>query len=288
MEKLISPDIFGGERITAFFTGKRTGADIERLSEITPFKRQNIFIPIQKHTDKILVLVESEQQPGIADAVVTKRKGILIGVRVADCAPILLFDPKKEVIGAVHAGWRGTAAEILKKTLNVMIDRFCSSLSDILVAIGPCIRWCCYHVGYEVIEAMKKVMKDGDYYVKKGEKYCFDLAAANKYQTLSMGIPSGNIWMSEECTRCLPEKYYSYRYAKGLTGRQGGFIGMQDSKQLQIAELRRMTPLSSHRPPNEPLLLPRDEPVLLPPEGVKKVLPPPEGAVDDLNVLLSG
>jgi hypothetical protein len=99
-----------------------------------------------------------------------------------------------------------------------------------VIAIGPAIRWCCYGVGYEVIEAVKKVTlpapKSKDYIIKRGEKYCLDLPTANKYQAFSLGIPLENIWMSDECTFCLPEKYYSYRYAKGTTGRQCGFIGI--------------------------------------------------------------
>lgn len=223
METLIFPKVFGS-RVKAFFTGKTPGADLLRISKIATINIKNVYLPIQKHTDKVLLLDSFE--PRIGDAVITDRKGVLIGVQGADCVPILLYDRRTHATGAVHAGWRGTAAEILKKTIEAMGDRFSSSPSDIMIAIGPAIRWCCYGVGYEVIEAVKKATGSGDYFMMKGEKYCLDLPMANKYQAISEGILPENIWMLNDCTYCLPEKYYSYRFAKGPTGRQGGFIGV--------------------------------------------------------------
>lgn len=246
-EPIIIPPIFRGFPVKAFFTTK--AFDLEFGVQSLELKGRNIYLPIQKHTDKVLI-VDYDVEPKIADAVITNRKDILIGIQAADCVPILLYDMQKNVAGAVHAGWRGTAAEILKKTIKAMTDRFCSIPSDIVIAIGPAIRRCCYGVGYEVIEAVEKVTSYGDclrftdadrrrrigtvptsksedYIIKKGEKYCLDLPTANKYQAISSGVKTENIWMSDECTFCLPEKYYSYRYAKGgAIGRQAGFIGI--------------------------------------------------------------
>jgi len=223
METLIFPEIFDG-KVKAFFTGKTPGADLRRISEIASIRTHHIYMPIQKHTDKVLLLDSFE--PKIADAVITDRRDVLIGVQGADCVPVLLYDRRTCATGAVHAGWRGTAAEILKKTVRAMGERFSSSPEDILVAIGPGIRWCCYGVGPEVIDAVRKATGEGDYFIVRGEKNCLDLPAANRYQAISEGVKPGNIWMSDECTFCLPEKYYSYRFAKGPTGRQGGFIGI--------------------------------------------------------------
>jgi YfiH family protein len=221
---IIVPEIFGN-KIVAFFTGRKVGADNLRLSGILSIENRKIYMPIQKHTDKVLIL-DSDLDRKIADAVVTKRKDVIIGVQTADCVPILLYDAKAHAIGAVHAGWRGTAARILNETIRSMEDRFSSSVSNILVAIGPSIKGCCYNVGYEVIEAVDTATGKGDYWTKKGEKYFIDLPSVNKQQAVSSGIPPENIWISEDCTFCLPEKYYSYRRAKGPTGRQGGFIGL--------------------------------------------------------------
>ncbi len=224
METLIYPGIFG-KHVKAFFTGKSPGADPEKISGAASIDKQKIYLPIQKHTDKVLVL-DSDLSSRIADAVITSNKGILLGVQVADCVPVLLYDAKRDVIGVVHAGWRGTAASILKKTIEAMRERFSSFPDDIKIAMGPSIRWCCYHVGYDVLESVEKATGSGEYHINRGEAYCLDLASANKYQAVSAGIHEKNIWVSEECTYCHPDKYYSYRYAKGTTGRQGGFIGI--------------------------------------------------------------
>jgi YfiH family protein len=225
MDRLIRPDIFDGY-IEAFFTGKSLGTDIKKISSILSIKEEDVFLPVQRHTDKVLI-IESNLKSKIADAVITKRKGVLIGVQVADCVPILLFDSRKLIISSVHAGWRGTAAQIIKKTIKSMVDYFNSSPQDTKIALGPSIRWNCYCVDYKVKDAICKVTGDGNYYMEKSKrKYFIDLSSANVYQAMSMGIPKENIWSSNECTYCNPEKYYSYSYGKGCNGRQGGFIGI--------------------------------------------------------------
>lgn len=233
LHKIAVPDIFDKLPVKAFFTTKSSIAECifqsqrlkDGIAEMLNAKLEAVYLPIQKHTDTVLV-IDHDFEPKIADAVITNKKNILIGIQVADCVPILLYDVKKGIAGAIHAGWRGTASGILKKTIEVMTNRFYSSPADVLIAIGPSIRWCCYNVGHEVIEAVEKVTGSKDYIIKKGEKYCLDLPTANKYQALSLGVLLQNIWISDECTFCLPEKYYSYRYAKGTTGRQCGFIGI--------------------------------------------------------------
>ncbi len=224
MNRLIFPDPIGSH-VAAFFTGKAAGADPDIISAIMNIRREDIYMPIQKHTDRI-VLLESSGPPEIADAVITDRKGLLIGIQVADCVPILIFDRKKGISGAVHAGWRGTAEGIVKKTIGIAYERFESRPEDMLVAIGPSIRKCCYEVGFDVFDRVKRATGPGNYSILKEGKYFLDLSSANKYQALSIGIPEENIWVSGECTFCNTDKYYSYRHAGGPTGRQGAFIGM--------------------------------------------------------------
>ncbi len=224
MNRLIIPDIFEGH-VTAFFTSKDPGADLNAVSRILKIKQENIYMPIQRHTDKVIV-VESSLEPRIADAVLTKSKGIIIGIQVADCVPVLVYAKRKDVIGAVHAGWRGSAEGILKKTIRTIMARFYVDGRDIMIAIGPGIRWCCYEVGPDVMDSVRNATGEGEYYKKKGGKYCLDLPAANRFQALSVGVPESNIWMSDDCTFCHPDRYYSYRYSKGPTGRQAGFIGI--------------------------------------------------------------
>jgi YfiH family protein len=195
----------------------------------------NIYLPLQKHTDSVLV-VESDLSAKIADAVITQRKNILIGVKVADCVPILIFDTEKKVAGAVHAGWKGTASSIIKKTIRSMNIYFDSSPKDIRIALGPSIRWNCYEVGLDVKDAIFNATGDGYYCIEKDNgKYCVDLASANIYQSMSMGVPEENIWISNECTYCNPDKYHSYRYEKAYNGSQGGFIGILEHSIHEIS-----------------------------------------------------
>lgn len=224
MDRLIYPEIFNNS-VRAFFTKKTFGAETEKISQHLSVQKENVYLPIQRHTDRVLVL-NSYLAPEIADAVVTCRKGIMIGIQVADCVPILLFDRKRYIIGAVHAGWRGTAAQIVKKTVAVMVKQFNSLPDDIIMALGPSIKGTCYLVGVEVKDAVCKATGNGEYYMQEGRKYYVDLSSANMLQAISSGIPEGNIWNSTECTYCDPDNYFSYRYSKKYNGSQGGFIGI--------------------------------------------------------------
>lgn len=223
MSLVIHPEIFEKARVvgelTAFFTGKDPGSDVSGLTDMP------VHFPIQEHTARVSAVTDNASRE-VADAVVTGEKGILLGLKVADCVPILLFDRKRKAVGAVHAGWRGTAAGILKNTIAMMARNFGSDPQDIVVAIGPAIRWCCYEVGREVLDAVVQATGEGEYHMEKKGKLCLDLPSANKHQALSVKIQDENIEVIEECTYCYPDRYFSYRYAKGPTGRQGGFIGI--------------------------------------------------------------
>lgn len=229
MEFLVKPPNIDHSGVRAFFSTKDVckGGKPSRkiLSEEFNISEDNIYLPVQEHTSKIHLL-ESGSGPVVADAVITARKNFLIGVLVADCVPILLYDKEKEIIGAVHAGWRGTAKRILPDTITMMRERFRSSPENIIVAIGPSIKQCCYEVGDEVRESILDATGEGDYYINKDGSSFVDIALANKLQALNADVLPENIWLSGECTFCNPDKYHSYRYSKENAGRQGGFIGM--------------------------------------------------------------
>jgi YfiH family protein len=229
MEVFVAPSNIASSNIKAFFTTRIFVKDYDHindaLSKELNISKDKIYLPIQKHTNKIHIL-GSDHKPVVADAVITDKKHILIGVLVADCVPILVYDNMRGIIGAVHAGWRGTAKLILKETVMTMREKFGSLPVDISVAIGPSIRQCSYEVDEDVNNAVLEATGEGDYYLRKGNKCFIDLSSANRIQARDMGILSKNIWQSDECTFCKPEKYYSYRYSKGLSGRQGGFIGL--------------------------------------------------------------
>jgi polyphenol oxidase len=224
MKKIISPPNMAHSYIRAFFTTKIADNVMKYLDE-NGYPDSKVYLPIQRHTDRVLIL-KSGQEPEVADAVVTNREDVLLGVQVADCVPIVLFDEKKRVISAVHAGWRGTATQILKKTIHTMVEHFRSSPDNIILAVGPSIKGCCYEVDSDVNDAVCTSTGAGEYSSRKNSKFFIDLASANILQALSLGVKEDNIWVSEECTFCNPDKFHSYRYHDNHAGRQGGFIGI--------------------------------------------------------------
>ncbi|GMT48393.1 MAG: laccase domain protein [bacterium] len=221
---MIIPENLKISGLSAFFTDRNSGIETGPLSHLSGIPEEALYMPVQQHTDLVFVL-EEFCRPETADAVVTAVKGILLGVRVADCVPILVYDREREIIGAVHAGWRGTAMGILGKTIRVMADRFSSGVDDILIAFGPSIRGCCYDVNEDVLSAVEAATGEGDYIMWKGNKGYIDLAFANRIQALSMRVPEENLWMAGECTYCLPGRFFSYRHSR-TEERQGGFIGL--------------------------------------------------------------
>ncbi len=141
------------------------------------------------------------------DALVTNLSGLSIGVRTADCVPILLLDSKERAVAAVHAGWRGTDSQILLRTIEKMVADFGSNTDHIYAAIGPCIRECCYDVGPEVWSRFIHAEGDG--------KRHLDLAGANTQQLKSAGVPRDQIFDLSLCTFCQSESFYSYRRQPG-------------------------------------------------------------------------
>ncbi len=222
---MIVPENMKDQNVIAFFTEKQEGVDQKVISRLSGVPAEDIFFPVQRHTDSI-VHVPGATQETVADSVVTTERGVLLGVKVADCVPILLYDPASMVVAATHAGWRGTAGGILGKTIKVLKERYNSLPDDIIVSMGPSIRWCCYRVSAEVFEAVRSATGEGEYHILRDGGICLDLPSANRVQALREGVPEENIWISEDCTFCYPDRFNSYRY-DGSGERQGGFIGLK-------------------------------------------------------------
>jgi len=149
------------------------------------------------------------------DGLFTDNGRTLIGVRTADCVPILLADRRTRKVAAVHAGWRGTAAGIVAGTLSEMDSR----PEEIVAAIGPSIGGCCYEVGPDVARQFGRWMPDLEH-MESASK--IDLKTVNRLQLERAGVR--DIWVSTDCTYCLPQ-YFSYRREKDEAGRLVSFIG---------------------------------------------------------------
>lgn len=200
------------------------------------FSAGDVMSVLQKHTDKTIVVDKSlaESRPhgqlGEADALVTNIKGVMLSVRTADCVPILLYDSVNGAIGAVHAGWRGTFAQIGAKAVKQMSELYGTNPSDVKAAIGAAIGACCYEVSMEFYEQFScKYGKEIDefFHHKPNAKPHCNLNAMNKSFLVKAGVPAQNIGVSDLCTNCNPHLFYSHRRSGENRGTMAAFIGMR-------------------------------------------------------------
>lgn len=180
----------------------------------------------QVHGNKIVTAGRKDLRPAygpgemnVCDGYVTDKEGVPLAIFTADCVPLLLEDPKARVIGAVHCGWRSTVADIEKNAVDAFVS-LGSVSSDIHAAIGPAIDRCCFEVGEEVVDAVKKLIGDAadDLYSPRGDKFMLDLRGVVRYRLIMLGILPENIDIVGGCTMCDPATYYSHRGTKGNRG----------------------------------------------------------------------
>jgi len=193
--------------------------------------QQSLVTVRQVHGNDILVIDEPNEDTshflGIeCDAIITNQPGLMIGVCVADCAPILLLDPEKQVAAAVHAGWQGTASRLVSKAVAGMKSQFGCNPESLRAAIGPCISACCYEVDAPVRQAFIQSGISWDACAEPcGEgKWRLNLSTANRWLLAEAGVPDAAIQVSDMCVSCQRELFFSYRRDNGETGRQMGFI----------------------------------------------------------------
>ncbi len=209
--------------------GKLFGFDAERLLTINQVHGNDVLI-IDTAAHDIFNLSKTS-----ADAIITNQPCLAIGVLTADCVPILLIDPDKKIIGAVHAGWRGTVKAIVQKAIETMVKHFGCDEKTILSAIGPSIGPCCYKVDDAVVEEFGERFLDYKNFItplhpplsKEGWgdfAWRLDLKKANFAQMLNMGLLEKNISVEDFCTSCRNDLFFSYRKDGKITGRQLNFI----------------------------------------------------------------
>ncbi len=158
---------------------------------------------------------QNREQEG--DALITDEAGKAIGIRTADCVPILLLDCRTRAVGAVHAGWRGTAGELVQKTIEQMGRDFGTKPADMYAAMGPCIRCCCYEVGRDVAANLEAWFPEWREHEEMSRKV--NLPLANRRQMEDAGVPSGHIFDCELCTACQSGQFFSFRREHENPGR---------------------------------------------------------------------
>ena len=186
----------------------------------------------QVHGTEALVvdraLTHADRFVGGWDALITDQPGIMVAVRTADCVPILMHDPKRRVVAAVHAGWRGAVAGIVPKTLALLESRYGSRLEHIRISIGPSAGVCCYEVDEPVLDRLCQGFQDWTKVVRtKGHgKAHLDLKALVKEQAQALGTAPTSITTVNLCTICHENLFFSYRREGKVNGTMVSAIGL--------------------------------------------------------------
>jgi len=161
-----------------------------------------------------------------ADGLITDRPGITLFQRFADCAPIMLYDPKHHGLGIVHSGWRGTVDRAAASPVKAMAEAYGSRPADIIAGIGPSIGPDHYEIGPEVVDAIRRVFTDADeLLINDNGRTHFDLWAANARTLREAGVEQ--IEVAGLCTACRTEHFFSHRAEAGKTGRFGAVIALR-------------------------------------------------------------
>ena len=177
----------------------------------------------QVHGTEVLNAVEAGRFDGY-DALITNRPGLLVGVTVADCVPILIYDAEHQVVAAIHAGWRGTVGGIVTKTLVMMRQQFGTAGAHCYAYVGTCIDETTFEVGEEVAKQFAPAFVRVD---PRSQTTCANLKAANTHLLTDFGIPPAQIDVSVFSTVLNNNDYFSYRAEGGQTGRMLAVVGIR-------------------------------------------------------------
>ncbi|MGL5261979.1 MAG: peptidoglycan editing factor PgeF [Bacteroides sp.] len=201
------------------------------LRSYFPSEPKQIIIPYQTHGDCIACIDEAflalspeaqkEKLHGV-DALISQEREVLLTIATADCVPISLYDPVKQAVGVVHAGWRGTVSQLLSKTVQLMFSTFGCQAKDLLCCIGPSISLAAFEVGDEVVEAFRTAHFDLEelaWWNKQTQKYHLDLWKANKRLLLDLGVLEQHISCAQICTYHRHQEFFSARRLGISSGR---------------------------------------------------------------------
>ena len=253
---------YGGKTLNLGQTQHDTHANVERnramfLKALGAANDDGSLWPLvqvrQIHSAIIQRVEAGATHASAGDGMITNASGLLLAIKTADCVPVLVADVKRRVVGAFHAGWRGTVARVVEKGVGEMRRQFGSAPRDLRAAIGPCIRKCCYSVGPEVraefesqftyaSELFEEVFDSNAIHIKYpmlflnqrapghgdlGPEIHLDLVAANQHQLEAAGVRQEHISIIKGCTACDTERFFSHRAEFGKTGRMMAVIGVR-------------------------------------------------------------
>ena len=219
---MISPLLSADTGVAHFFGTRSEPADLISKVQVGQVTEGSPAFPYvvslkQVHGTHVVVIDRSHftTSNGLqaGDALVTDQDNVALIVRTADCVPILIADLKKRVVSAIHAGWRGSLAGVVAKTLSVLRIQFGSQAENLRVAIGPSIGVCCYEVDTPVIQRLQETVPSWVDCIDKlnGQKAMLNLKKLVACQLLKSGVLERNLTQADFCTRCRSDLFYSYR-----------------------------------------------------------------------------
>lgn len=213
----------GQEGVRHFFGTRHDPRDVASLASDEGSVRCVVSVTQVHGTDALILdrpVERGETFPGGWDALVTDQAGVLLTIRTADCLPVLVYDPARSVVAALHVGWRGAVAGIVPKTLALLHERFGSTPESLQVGIGPSVGPCCYEVDEPVLSRLRAGFRDwcsvvGDAGRGKG---MLDLQALVQRQAQGAGVDGDRIRSVRVCTVCHPDLFFSYRRERTVKG----------------------------------------------------------------------
>lgn len=203
------------------------------LGSAIGFRPEDTVFTRQVHGDVVCRVGRANRGEGLLhpvkedrDGLMTNETGIMLTIFTADCVPVLFYDPVTRSVAGAHAGWRGTAMGIVRRTVEEMTRQFGAKPRDIRAAIGPSIGKCCFETHDDVPQAMYQALGCAAqaYISPSGEKYHVDLKGINAHWLRKAGLEW--IDVSEDCTACQPERFWSHRVTCGQRGAQAAVIGL--------------------------------------------------------------
>lgn len=190
-----------------------------RFCSASGFEIKNLVLGKQTHSINVRTVTKNDCGKGVlverdytdVDALITNEKNIPLIIHTADCVPVAFIDTKARAIGNAHSGWRGTFDEIAKNTVEKLKSEFGVMPNELLCTIGPNICQKCYEVSKDLFESFKQKFGESESLVIDGDRYYIDLSGINRQILIESGVKEDNIIMSDLCTCCRGDLFFSHR-----------------------------------------------------------------------------
>jgi len=210
--------------------------NFENFADALDVELESLVLSDQDHGTGILRIEEKDRGKGIlkdkdyqgVDALVTNKSGITLVTQHADCVPLFFVDSRNKAVAMAHSGWRGTWKEMAKKAVTRMAQEFGTRAQDVYVGIGPSIGPCCFEVEIDVLEKLQNLSdwRKEDVIFQGQGKYRVDLWQLNRRMVRSAGVPASQIFVTDLCTKCHPDLFFSHRVHGNERGSLAGMISI--------------------------------------------------------------